>query len=78
MQRGDLARVVRQLRNGGGGNTVRAILAEVGIVRGSHSIEKDIRLATWTHIAVSEWQRVRPTGRGAGELGWHGEIVHLG
>jgi hypothetical protein len=78
MQRGDLARAVRQLRNGGGGNGVRAILAQVGIVCGSRSVEKDIRLATRTHIVVSERQLVRPTGRGAGVLGWHGGIVHLG
>jgi hypothetical protein len=47
-------------------------------VRGSRLVEKDIRLATRTHIAVSERQRVHPTGRGAGELGWHGGIVRLG
>jgi hypothetical protein len=69
MQREDLACAVHQLRNSGGGNGARAILAEVGIERGSPMVEKDVRLATRTHKAVSGRQHVRPTGRDAGELG---------
>jgi hypothetical protein len=60
MQREDLARAVRELRSGGGGNDICVISAGMRIVRGSHSTEEYPRLVTRTHNAVSAWQHARP------------------